>query len=539
MRDMTSCAAPTARPFLVLTVAIISQTCAGTMYWWPALVPGLQHHLHLTSLHAAILVATANSGSTLGFFGGIIHNHFGSRFTATLGAFILSLVYLALALLSFFPPMQTSSIIFPLVLVLAIAVVTFSYMIYSSCLTISAAVFPPRFRGRAVGLNAAAYGGSAAVISSLQAAYFPSLSATPALLLSVAVICLICTFLMFAVFPSGTSVIFDPIPPTLSATETTLISTTSQQPNSLVTRGFSQAYFLTWAFVLALQIAALSDNLDLSAGIKSAAVIFITVTLLAQFSTPFRTNLVSKARMIQPVDDHDVITVEPDFFTVARDPRYQFECLYALVLCAGGGITLLVQLPDIVTAGHLAIGAEDVGATVRALVTLFAACSMTARLVMGAVMDVGNDERERELWKFRLLQLDALLMAMGLLALAGGRVMVLIGVAAIGSAYGTFFVVAPSLTTVWFGVKSFPLNFAVLGPFVAVGSAVLSTALPKMLRDWFGTWVSDPREGLSCMGIECVLPTVGVLAAGQVGLYGLGVMLWPLVKRRAGALVTS
>lgn len=557
----TAPSARSARPFLVLAAALISQLSAGMLYWWPALTPGLQHHLRLTAPEATALVATANSGSALGILGGLFHSRAGSRWTAAAGLAGCAASYLALAALVHAPPPPAPRAVFAVCCALALAVNIFSYMVYSSAMAAAAALFPRRFRGRVVGLCASMYGAAAGVAGAVQAAFFPSLADTFSLLVYAAAFAAIGLVLALLSYPDKETFRVDP--PDQAPPEYGAVQEAEDPPaewsgddslraiSGSVEASLVRAYYVAWALVGSLIASAVAEVFDLPHLAQMTCAVAVVAAMLSFSLLPLRSSLIVEVQEGSSGALTPVVEPLPPFASVAFEPRYLYLCLGFLVLVGGGGVALLVQAP-LLMKSVLYAGAdpattfyddEKVSRAVRIVVVIFSACNVTARLGIGAIMDWGDDAVERHLWKFDVMLNDSYVMGLALLGIAFARSSVIyIPVALVGLCYGTWFSTSPALTTLWFGVRSFPRNFALLGALVTVASATMASTIPSALRSAFGSWVNLSVAGSEsaevehvCNGIWCSLPIFCLLAALQSVMYGLGRNLRPYVESKAEA----
>lgn len=544
-----------ARPLVVLCVALVCQLSAGMLYWWPALTSGLQSALSLSNSGATALVATANSGSVLGILGGIFHDHFGSRKTAVAGSAGISLCFLSLALLVAFPlPSHAQSLTLWICLLVTVAIVMFAYMLYSSCITAAAAVFGKRYRGRVVGLSAAMYGASAGVFGALQAALFPSIAQTRELLLFFSAFSVVPALLAAATFPdTEVYAVETPSAPAagyravqLAEAESSEDGDDASNSDAHISARLVLAYRVAWALVVTLQATAVSSALELSTAMQRICATAVTVAIMSLFLIPVGSSLV-----VHEEEPREAVLSEPEppFSVVARDWRYIYLCFGFFALVGGGGVAVLVQAPGLVASRMYehAMPAmtkwdpEEVSRGVRSFVVLFSAFNVMARLFIGGVMDWGENAVERHKWKNDIMLTDAFVMTCALLGIAFAKSWALfLAVAFVGFCHGTWFASTPALTTLWFGVQSFPRNYALVGPFAAVGSATLASTMPSLFRSKFGDWTvlhvkgghPDELERV-CTGLMCSIPTFCVLAALQCLMYILGRRLRPLVAREA------
>lgn len=530
MRDRDS-ALPSTSPFVVLCVALFGEVCAGTSYWWPAVQPGLNQWLGFSSAQAIALIAVANSGTTTGVVGGLIHERFGSRFTAATGAIGLTLCFATTAFLT--ASRVASS--FWLVVVLLLLMVLFSYMLYSSCLTIAVAVFPEKFRGRVVGLCSAMFGASAGVFGSIQAAFFPSLASTPRLLLFVALFCFIPAILILAAFPNNESFVVNDcehVPPPPNTYQS--IPSQPIEEDSVISTRLNSSYWIALCLVAALQLSAIGEIVEVPGTLQLTFACAVITCIVAFQLLPRTSTLRVFARSEQDYQREPL----PSFREVAFDPRYLYLGLGFLVLISGGGIALLVQASNVASSRFYQNTSEwqpdIIARQVRVYVIIFSACNVTSRLVVGSVMDIGNRPSERLMLKFNIMHTASLVIAIALAAISvASSVQLYVAVGVIGLCHGAFFSSSPALTTLWFGVPSFPRNFAILGLFVTIGSASIASYIPALLMKHFGSWhqVSDGEAYHNiCVGPRCTIPTFTLLALLNVFMYITGVFLKEHVK---------
>lgn len=176
------------------------------------------------------------------------------------------------------------------------------------------------------------------------------------------------------------------------------------------------------------------------------------------------------------------------------------------------------------------LDAEMIAFIERTIVMVFSSGSVAARLIVGSITDLGSTATERLMWKYDLLCLDFVMMGIALAIISVARFyFIYVGVALVGVSSGIFFTVVPALMTFWFGVQSFPRNFAVLGVFMTIGTGVLSSAVPAKLMEWFGEWIDVAMAGGGrekvCAGLMCTIPTFWVLCFFQVMMCTWGYFL--------------
>lgn len=552
----------TARPFLVLSVALILQLCAGTVYWWPALAPGLKHNLHLTNGQVTAIVVAANSGSSLGILGGIFHERAGSRAAAVTGSLGITLCYATLAfLVKYAPPAESSALSFIFCMISALSTALFSYMVFSTSITAAASLFPRAFRGRVVGLCSSMYGASAAVAGSIQSGFFPSLDDTGALLICTTAFSLLATMLALASYPDKETYRVHPCLDDSSHSYNTLPSTpfsSLHTPNRIVPHQeiashvevrLQSAYRSAWFLVGLLQVCVVAGLLEMPRFIRSSCAVAVITVVISYALMPLRSTLIVEEEIVP--EAHRYEEVEPSFVSVASDVRYMYICLGFLVL-VGSGIAMLVQAPHIVESSFLSredgrnslYDPEQMNRLVRVLVVVFGTFNLISRLGIGTIMDWGSSGVEQLMWKYDLMHADSLLMGLALLALA---VLPLTGIyfaaALVGLSYGTWMATASALATLWFGVRSFPRNFAIPGIFVSLASVTLASTLPSILRSMFGEWIDVKIAGGApnefehvCIGICCSGALLCLLAALQFLMYGFGLMMRATVKEGAEVL---
>lgn len=545
------------RPFLILVAALFSQICAGTPYWWPAISQGLKRSLALSDAQTVAIVAAANSGSTLGFIGGFTHERYGSRATACLGSVGIGASFLTLAVLTSYPLPQAIAypgVSFWICLAASVSCVTFSFMLYSSCMCTAVAVFPLRYRGRIVGLCSGMYGASAGVFGCLQSAFFPSVDKTPHLLYFASAVCFVPAIVVGLYFPRSDKYILVVEPETeyslLQSREADSYSSTeSVTPRTALgsgeandtTRRLGAAYCIAWALVLSLQIAAAGDWVGVSRGYQILCGLLMAVALSSFFLLPPQ----STARISIGADEQQAMSGRASnalypFSYVAKDKRYLYLC-FGFFAVVGGAIAVLVQAPNLVASRLYSNtdgapsewNSEVVGKLVRSLVVVFSACNVSARLLIGSIMDWGETATDREMWKYTILVTDTLLMTISIVGVAFARSWALYtAVGAVGFCLGAWFSSAPALCSIWFGVASFPRDFGLLGPFTALGSATLASVVPAFMSRLFASrdsWIALPANTLdtestarACTSLLCFAPPFCLLALLVFAMFAMG-----------------
>lgn len=529
------------RPLLTLAVSLLCQAFAGTLYWFPAIAPGIAAKHGLSQTQSTFIVAVANSGTLFGMASGLFHNKFGSRTTATVSALGVSTCYFILATLTRTTASVNPKLLYSLILVVVLALIAFSFGLYSSSMTAAASSFPVRYRGRVVGLNATIYGGSAGIQSAFQAAFFHDVSQISSNLYFTSFLMLIIAIGPIIAYPRG-----KPDPSSVSLAEQLAPLTTegSSACAKHISGRLTYAYRMCVCFLLALQFAALSDFLQLSTFVRQLAVCTLIGVLISFLSMATGSRLKVSSSIVAGSQEQNPAGAtaerEPNIFQVMRDPRALFLTGGFLFLVGGGGVALLIQSPFLIASlqhGPYAIWKSfETNAIVRAIVTTFAACSVAGRLLTGSVMDRVEDANARVMWIYSILRTDFLLMGFALLSLiVPSKAVIVLGVVTIGLVYGSFFSTAPALATLWFGVNNFALNFATFGSLQVIASAIMDSAIPMWLRSRFGTWVEvsydDGKVDRVCAGIACRMPTFTMLASFLFTMYIIGGFLKERVRR--------
>lgn len=539
-----------ARPFMILATTLFCEITAGFLYWWPALQPGLTHHLSLTPSQSTILIATANSGSVLGILSGLFHDRFGSRVTASVSVAGIVVSFVILFSLVAAPlPDFIKAHAFSVCFVVIVNLITLVYGLYSAAMTAAVSVFSQEYRGRVVGLCSSMYGGSAAVFAAIQAAFFPTLNDTKGLLIFIMCFASIGVILTATVFKDPKY--FD-VEVTRTSTWGGYQSITENTGRENVrasgsVKGMGLCYQVCWLLVICLQFCALAQALDMSLQIIRVCSISVIVAILCFALLPLRNAYTVKEKTeIHP--GQAIETLQP-LAEVLKDARYLYVCMGFFSIIGGGGVAILVQAQPLIVSriyseitGKTVWDPELVSGMVRTLVMVFAAGNVTGRLAVGSIADRGDSDMERLMWKYDIMVWDAFLLMIALFGIAFGNLSVLyISAGIVGLCHGTFFTMSPALTTLWFGVQSFPRNFAVYGCFLAVATASISSSIPTFLRDNLGHWTEIPKlHSLSgaveniCTGLLCSAPPFGLIAFILLGVFLFGrFILRPVVKSKA------
>lgn len=544
--------------------AVLCMVSAGTIYWFPALVQGLATNLSLSDAQITAVVGAVNSGSILGFIGGIVHRRAGSKMTPIIGATFCSLAYLGFALLIRYP----SKIAFPIAVFLALVIVTSSYIIYGSSMATAAAAFPKSRRGRIMGLLAAMYGMSSGVCGVFQSAFFPRIQLTEHLLYFVAALCAAAILIAILLFPHSVTSTDAPrsaLQMNEARSETTpLLPSRSRTHDSLSdvprvdhvngdsdSKVITIAFILAWSIVLDLQFCAYSSwrgpivfalpqflapftprgqpnivGQELSAFILT--ILLASFLLLPSFFSSSSTQAVHSTRTTV---DHEPEPPPVPFVDVVKDFRYQLFFFAFFALPGACTTTTLVQINGVVASRMLppilgvvdprTITVDDIAGVVRVLVVTFSACNMMARLIAAAVADIGETPKAREKWKYDLIIADTVLMCLAIFGVAFSPLPALIvAVGCVGYAHGTFFAVSPSLISNWFGVDGFPMNFAVLGGGLTIAVLSVSSVLPTYMASKIiqASWadVATTAKGTDheryCAGLLCYGVTLSFCA---------------------------
>lgn len=545
-------AAKVEQPFLVLLMSILCQIGAGTLFWYPAITPGIQIALGFSTSQIALVVLLAASGPYACVFGGIIQHVFGNRIGASFSAFGLSVVFLVLSLLTATPYALPATVLLPLVLFLTYLIVVFSFLLYASSISACAPMFPSAYRGRVVGLCACSYGGSGAAFSTVQAAFLPHQFQTPHMLFVAAMFSFATGLGVALFFPKHAS--YDTKSLFISEEHTPLTSNSENPCDRHVTQRLRRAYQLLLVCFLGLQLAAFTDVLHLSRSLAIVAAIIVVTSLALLGTIPLN----SRLRILPECNGTSTTTLhgveapssegraEPSFLQVLKDPRYIFILYAGVFYVGGGGIALLVQLQyviEAITGGDVVVGGlwngARPGVVTRMLVLVFSAGNMGARLLIGAVGDRGNTAIERHLWKYKLLMGSTVLMTLAMVSMAfASQLSITLGMIVAGMSFGTYFVVEPTFLTSWFGTGLFLRNVCIENLIESVGAVLVGNWLPHWGRETFGSWKATSLQGgiseSMCLGRSCVTPTFSIMAGLTSTVVIFSLLLRQRVKREAG-----
>lgn len=558
-----------ANPFLTLAVSFVAQVCAGTHYWFPAIAPGIAAALVLSEWQTTVLIAWANSGAILGIIGGLLHQRYGSRLTASFAALGVALSYFIIGFITkTYNGSPAPPFVYYLTLVLTVCVTTASFPLYACSISATASIFPQRYRGRLVGLIVMTYGGSSGVLTAIQAVVFPKTADAAANLFFVAAYSVAVAVATYIVFPRATkydvehmSIPDHELLPLLNSTTSAHSETSfghSPVPgyDNYISPLLSFAYRIALFLVVALQLNAVCGIVNASFQYQVLAAVLVvgslfTIFLLPAFSA-LRVYPVSEGTCISEDAASDVegmasaekqkdTAEHPSLWTVLADVRSLYIAAAFAILVGGSGLFLLVQslyLVDSLQYGASAVWTEmDGHMVVRTIVALFGACSVTGRLIMGGLIDRGNSTEERIVYAFRLLRYDMLAMMVALLALTVPSKMAMLGaIIGIGLAYGAFFCITPTLLTLWFGVATFPRNYAVYAACTVFATVSINSLVAEWIRRHTGHWInvgSEEVPRMVCGGVMCFLPTVLPSAALLLGMFVSGKLLQPIVDERA------
>lgn len=386
------------------------------------------------------------------------------------------------------------------------------------------------------------YGASAGVYATMQAAFFPVLASTKSLLLFIAAFSAIPCVLAWFVFPDGKNYRIE-----------------GDRNHEEVHQAFEESgevaevdvdvrirlgYRLCWGLVICLQVAAVVQAVGFSLFVQRVCAAAVIVAMFSFVLLPLQSRVV--AREVEEWRRGELLL--PPFLNVLMDVRYMYMCSAFFVMIGGGASALLVQARVLVVSRLYEVenvssvwDADAIGKLVRTLVLIFAAGNVTSRLSVGSIADWGETTVDRLVWKYDILVFDAFLLMIALLGIAVGHWIILyFSAALIGFCHGTLFSTTPALTTLWFGVQSFPRNFALLGVFVTLASASIASTVPAYFRRHFGhlidvplsTDFSGPVQSV-CAGLMCSAPTFELLAFLQCLMFLVGRALRPFVKRQA------
>ena len=527
------------RAWTLFAWCIICQVGGGTPYWFPSIGEGLRNGLALTPGQLTAVLAASNAGSILGFIGGVLYKRVGAKKTTIYGALSTSFSYLLLAFLVAIK--ARGMFVFVLAFLAALCIVTTAFFVYSSAMAVVTSSFSQQKRGRVMAFHSAIFGMSAGVTGSMQEAFANDVGDTVKVLIGVALYTAIPAVVAFFMFPGVSSndriVEDEESAPLLGETQISRVHNRRSASDETL---FSAAFAIALLIVVALQLNVYFSWSDASAVVVpllgtslkpqivcAAAIICLlsSFLVLPQFAAGRGAPVIIGG----DVDD----SVATPFKEVVMDIRYQLILLAFFVLPGSGSIGTLVNAAELVTsrkfssyAGGLVpvdIGTGDsVARAVRALVIAFSAMNLLSRLVAVTYTDIGGNS-----WKLRLLQADALLMGAAMCGVAyGSGLGLVIAVAAVGYAHGTFFAISPTLVAEWFGVAGFPLNFAVAGAAWTAATSTTASILPSIVAGFvaqssFVDLLSGEGESGSdrfCSGTWCYAPTFGFIAIMCVGL---------------------
>lgn len=539
------------QPFLVLILCICCQIVGGTLFWYPAIAPGIQRALDFSTSQIALVILIGASGPYACVFGGVFHHAYGNRISASFGALGLSAVFLLLAILTSVPHFFSATAILPLVLLLTYLIVVFSFIVYASSISACASIFPPEYRGRVVGLCACAYGGSGGAFSAFQSAFLPKYTQTPLMLLIASAFCCGTGIGTALSFPKYTN--HDQNSMYISDEHRTLNPSSTGPYRDHISKRLSRGYKLMLICFLGLQAAAVADVFHLSKVMTAIGAITVVVSLGLLWELPLNSGLRILPETNTPAGtsggleegsaDSDRVG-EPSLFDILRDPRYIFILYCAVVFVGGGGITLLVQLPFVLESQWKTDGYGGVwnglgsDVVIRTLVLIFSACSMGTRLGIGAAGDRGETAVDRHLWNYRLFLYSIGLMTVALLLVAyTSQISITVGMGLAGMAWGSYFVLEPAFLTTWFGTRSFARNACGENLLQSLAAVILGNRLPDWGRHTFGTWESiQSSRGFSeriCVGRACVMPVFGILSGLCLSAILFGLLLYRHVQRKA------
>lgn len=564
-----------ANPLLTLAVSFVAQVCAGTHYWFPAIAPGIAAALVLSEWQTTVLIAWANSGAILGIIGGLLHQRYGSRLTASFAALGVAMSYFIMGLIIMtYNGSPAPPFVYYLTLALTICNTTASFPLYACSIAATASIFPQCYRGRLVGLIVMTYGGSSGVLTAIQSVLFPTTGDAAANLFFIAAYSVAVAVATYKVFPRAEKYDVEHISildheqlPLLHSTASVHSETSNGDSpvpsyDNFISPLLSFAYRIALFLVVALQLNALCGIVNASFQYQVLAAVLVVGSLFTMFLLPAFSNLtvypVSEVTSTseQAVSDAEGqasgeiqkdVAEHPSLWAVLTDVRSIYVAAAFVILVGGGGLFLLVQslyLVDSLQYGSSAVWTDmDSQMVVRTIVALFGACSVTGRLIIGGIIDRGNSTEERIMHAFRLLCYDMLAMMVALLALTlPSKMTMLGGVIGVGLAYGAFFSITPTLLTLWFGVATFPRNYAVFAACTVLAAVTVNSSVAEWIRHHTGHWInvgSEEVPRMVCGGVMCFLPTVLPSAALLFGMFVSGKLLQSVVDVRARAKVIS
>jgi len=464
-----------------------------------------------------VILAAANSGSVLGFIGGLLYSKVGARKTTTLGALGSSLSYLTLGILVH--TRYSGVVAFVLAFVSALLVVMSSYFVYGAAMAVVTEAFSKDIQGRIMAFHSAMFAMSSGVLGILEDALFPSISQTNHLLFFVSAFTLLPAFIAYALFPDATNNSNDnrngenlPLLASNPPTDDTINSPYVASNQTLIITAFHVAVAIAVLFQIEIFLSWTQAYPNSSVRPQSiCAIALVSLLSIFLFLPRFASPTASVSHLDRSGMPRESPTGATPFSQVIRDIRYQLIFLAFFIIPGSGTASLLVNVAGI-TRSRVSMDAsqDDISALVRSLIIAFSAGSVFSRLFAICYIDF----RKTISWKLFLLRLNSLLMSISglVLAFAYSRYLVLAAVLT-GFTHGTFFAITPTLIATWFGVRGFPLNFAVLGAGITVAASTTASWLPAL-----NTQIFAGDTTAACRGTWCYAPTFCVLSILGAGL---------------------
>lgn len=515
--------------------AMLCTVSCGTYFWLPALAQGLRVTLGLSPSDFATVLVVGSAGGVLCFVGGALYKTVGARMTTVIGGCTASLSYLFLAFLVRYRARNVGK----LVAAIALCMHTASHFVYTAQLAVGATAFPRNRRGQVVGFLTAVYGMSAGVCGVLQSSFFPRVENTESLLFCIAAFTAAPAVMAPFLLPGSTPVSVaekciageqTPILPQGKGNDARLMAA-AFVITILLMADLQFGAYATWAKLPPMQLGIFAVPAEFFALILIVLLFGALRILPFCFRTTRRPVSCTPAMFVSNDNDgiHEVNGVP--FSTVLLDFRSYLLFANFFVLPGCGTATTLIRVGEIAASRMFAEyqggivppevdAANTIGRTVRSAIVAFSACNLGSRLVIGTVADLGGKGREeQEAWKLKLLILNLLVMGTGTLGVAFSTSWGLIlFVGAIGFAQGSFFALAPTLISFWFGVDGLIIYL----PLIESGLLVAAVLVPSMLasrienkamQDSFVDIVSNGSLQRYCVGFHCFAPTLCLISA--------------------------
>ncbi|KAJ8604333.1 hypothetical protein CTAYLR_002505 [Chrysophaeum taylorii] len=483
----TTTKAAAASRWKVLGGALLVITSGGTVYSFGSYSSTLKSRLNLSQTELDVAALCANVGTYIGSAGFVV-DRFGATNAAYLGSVLIGLGYTGLWLLALSNGVANPAF-----------AVSFSCFVWghgagyldAAAISVSIKCFP-KHRGAIVGLAKSLYGLASSLVV-LLAAYVVGQTTLIAVLASIAF-----------VLPAWNA-------PRLE--EAPCPDEDERATADRIDRAVLRVVFLAIAaaFVAILRVVAPGAWTSIYANLAVSVLVLVGLVAVTSFAPgEQRRDELRELLAEETVGSSIAGTIDYAPARAVREPTLWLLFVSVLPI-AGAGLATINNLGQIMSARGAATGTQDVA------VTMVSVANCLGRLAAGRLSDALS---RRGLPRTGLLVLTSAIACVAMLELyaTGTSIsLALVGVVAIGGAYGMLWTLIPTLTSDIFGMRRIGSNYMLTLPSVVLGSVLFSTVLASTVysdhesRDDDDD--DDDDDSDTCTGSACFATTFLVTAA--------------------------